>query len=104
MSFNRQSSSSLYSFDTDPVSAGIVRLAAAVSSDFGVPQTLVSSKTRIISASTALAFAVVELIAKGTGTREGESEHGGTMIRHYSPPVTRSQIEGAPRRKAIVAP
>ena len=48
--------------DIDPVSSGIVRLACVCSSTWGVPDELLSSKTRIIAAATSLAFATAEAI------------------------------------------
>jgi hypothetical protein len=48
--------------DIDPVSSGIVRLACVCSSTWGIPPDLLSVKTRVISAATALAFATAEAI------------------------------------------
>ena len=48
----------------DPISSGIVRLVCAVSSSWGVPDSLLSQKTRIISAATALSFAVAEALSQ----------------------------------------
>ncbi|KAF8318028.1 hypothetical protein DL93DRAFT_2030375, partial [Clavulina sp. PMI_390] len=46
----------------DEISAGIVRLASAVATSYGIPESVLSSKTRIISAATALSFAVAEIL------------------------------------------
>lgn len=50
--------------DVDPVSSGIVRLVSAVASQWGVPEQLLSPKTRILSAATALSFAVAEAVSQ----------------------------------------
>ena len=48
----------------DPISSGIVRLVCAVSSPWGVPEGLLSQKARVMSAATALSFAVAEALSQ----------------------------------------
>ncbi|KAF9517382.1 hypothetical protein BS47DRAFT_1339674 [Hydnum rufescens UP504] len=59
--------------DIDPVSSGIVRLACVCSSTWGVPPDLLSVKTRVISAATALAFATAEAIVARSDRGLGDS-------------------------------
>lgn len=62
--------------DVDPITAGIVRLVCAISSQWGVPEELLSSKTRIVSAATVLAFSVAETLA-GRGQERVEARTEG---------------------------
>jgi hypothetical protein len=78
----------------DPVTSSIVRLVAAVSHDFGVPEEFVSQKTRIVGGGTALAFAFAEsVVASGSPTGRGAERVTGT----------RGQITTTPKRKQITA-
>lgn len=53
----------------DLVSSGIVRLVCAVSPPWDVPEDFLSSKTRVISAATALSFAVAEALSRPSEQR-----------------------------------
>lgn len=62
--------------DVDPISAGIVRLACAVSWSWGVSEDLLSTKTRVVSAALALSFAVAEKLSQPQSTPESKISNG----------------------------
>ena len=48
--------------DIDPLTSSIARLVCVLSIPWGIPEELLSVKSRILAASTALAFAIAEAL------------------------------------------
>lgn len=69
--------------DVDPITAGIVRLVCAISSHWGVPEELLSSKTRVVSAATVLAFSVAEILAGRGQAQVAKQEPISTRERRF---------------------